>query len=105
MDSEPGPMERFVTVGEFTVPFEAELARARLEDEGFKVIVMGGMAATTLSGFGSVGGSIQVQVPAHTAQRATEILISCSEATIDDDWEDRAERQDDLWVCTLCGEA
>ena len=71
MVDEESSSPRFVTVGDFTSPFEAELARARLETEGFRVFVLGGLAATTLSGFGAVGGRIEVQVPEADAPRAT----------------------------------
>jgi hypothetical protein len=100
------PDTRYVTVGTFTVPFEAELARARLEDEGIRAFVLGDMAATAFSGFGGVGGPVQVQVQADDAPRATAILASCGpEAALDDDWQERIEGDDKIWVCTLCGEA
>jgi hypothetical protein len=90
--------DRLVTVGTFTLAYEAELARNLLEAEGIRAAVSGDLTGTLLP-----TGEIQLQVPADDAPRATGILAAQAAATsLDEDWEDKAEAG--VWTCSICGE-
>jgi hypothetical protein len=57
------------------------------------------MSADALS---AVADQVLLQVHEHDAQRAAGILAA-HQASLDDDWEDKAEHDPDIWVCSLCG--
>jgi Putative prokaryotic signal transducing protein len=97
--------ETYVTVAGFGESVKAEIARGRLESEGIPVFLSGDLTANTFSGFGSVGGSVELRVPAEHLARAIRILGECG-ATDNLTDEVRAGGHDEgpMWVCSLCGD-
>jgi hypothetical protein len=89
--------DRLVTVGTFTLAYEAELARNLLEAEGIQAVVAADIAGALLP-----TGEIRLQVPADEAGRATGILAAQAAAALDEDWEEQAEAG--VWTCSVCGE-
>lgn len=53
---------------------EAELARARLEANGFHAVVMGELAALSIQGYSQAMGGIRVQVLESEAEEARAFL-------------------------------
>jgi hypothetical protein len=90
--------ENFVTVATYTLPYEAELARNLLGAEGIAAFVSGDLSGGLLP-----TGEIRLQVAAEDAQRATAVLASQAAATLDSDWEEKAESDAGVWTCSLCG--
>ena len=63
--------EVLVTIAEYWTPFEAHLARAKLEEQDVPCVIEDeGVAAL----FGAAAGRVKLKVPAHLAERAEEIL-------------------------------
>jgi hypothetical protein len=90
--------DRFVTVGTFTLAYEAELARNLLEAEGIHAILGGEHAGGLLP-----TSEVELQVAEHDAARATGVLAAQAAGVLDEDWEERAEAG--VWTCSVCGEA
>jgi hypothetical protein len=65
-------LERFVTVATYTFPWEAQLAKARLESEGIVSVVADEITAG-LYGANAIGG-IRLRVREEEADRAVELL-------------------------------
>jgi hypothetical protein len=65
-------LERFVTVATYTFPWEAQLAKARLESEGIESVVADEIAAG-LYGANAIGG-VKLRVREEDAGRATALL-------------------------------
>ncbi len=65
-------LERFVTVATYVFPWEAQLAKARLESEGIQSVVADEITAG-LYGANAIGG-IRLRVREEDAERATELL-------------------------------
>jgi len=65
-------LERFVTVATYVFPWEAQLAKARLESEGIRSVVADEITAG-LYGANAIGG-IKLRVREEDAERATELL-------------------------------
>ena len=63
--------EEFVTVAEYWAPFEAYVARAKLEDQGVRCIVEDAVMNVVL---GVSMGPVKLMVPEHLVERAQEIL-------------------------------
>ena len=96
--------EAFVTVARFTLPLEAQLARAFLEGEGIAARLSGDAAATTLQ-IAGLSGLIDLLVSAGDAARAAELLADhLDKAELNKYWKDEAEADEDVWLCSLCGE-
>jgi hypothetical protein len=96
--------EKYITVAGFADPFEAEIARGRLESDGIPAIVNAGLTASMFSGNSNIGGRVELSVPADRLARAVQILAECGSADHLTD-EVRAEGDDDpVWVCPLCGD-
>jgi hypothetical protein len=91
--------DQYVVVAKFTFPYEGELARNLLQNEGIESFLSGEMSADALS---AVADQVLLQVHEQDAQRAAGILAA-HQASLDDDWEDKAEHDPDVWVCSLCG--
>lgn len=66
--------DKLVTAGEFETGFEAELAKARLEEEGIEAIVFGGELATNRGAVGPV--AVELQVFEKDAQKAAQIIAA-----------------------------
>src|SRR5262245_3348058 len=96
--------EKFVLVASFSVPYQAELARNRLQAEGVPVLMAGEIAASTL-GFIGPGGQIRLEVPESRFEKARAILAEClgELEKPPPGWEAVAEQTEGLWVCPLCG--
>jgi hypothetical protein len=90
--------DKFITVATYSLAYEAELARNLLAAEGIAALVGGDMAGSLLPTF-----EIQLQVAAGDAQKAAALLAAAESATLDEDWESKAESG--VWTCSLCGEA
>jgi ribosomal protein L37AE/L43A len=67
-------LERFVTVATYTFPWEAQLAKARLESEGIESVVADEIAAG-LYGANAIGG-VKLRVREEDAGRATALLAT-----------------------------
>jgi ribosomal protein S27AE len=65
-------LERFVTVATYTFPWEAQLAKARLESEGIDSVVADEITAG-LYGANAIGG-VRLRVREEDADRAVELL-------------------------------
>ncbi len=93
--------DKFVTVKTFSLALEAQLAKNLLQTEGIESFLTGEFSADVLLANPALGDQVRLQVHERDAQRAAGILAA-HEASLDDDWEDRAENAD-VWVCSLCG--
>jgi hypothetical protein len=91
--------DKYVIVAKFTFPYEGELAKNLLQNEGIESFLSGEMSADALS---AVSDQVLLQVHEQDAQRAAGTLAA-HQASLDDDWEDKAEHDPDVWVCSLCG--
>jgi hypothetical protein len=94
--------DKFVTVATFNLPYEGELARNLLQNEGIESFLTGNLTADVLSSNLGLGDQVRLQVHDRDARRAASILAA-HQASLDDDWEDKAEHDPDVWVCSLCG--
>lgn len=94
--------DKFVTVATYNLPYEAELAKNLLENEGIQSFLTGGLTADTLFGNAGLADQVRLQVREDDARRAAG-LLAVHAASVDADWEDRAEHDPDVWVCSLCG--
>jgi hypothetical protein len=94
--------DQFVTVATYSLPYEAELAKNLLETEGIESFLTGGLTADTLFGNAGLADQVRLQVREDDAQRAAG-LLAVHAASVDADWEERAEHDPDVWVCSLCG--
>ncbi len=70
--------DKLVTAGEFETGFEAELAKARLEEEGINAIVVGGELATHRGAVGPI--RVELQVFEKDAQKAAQIMAAIEQA-------------------------
>jgi hypothetical protein len=91
--------DKYVIVAKFTFPYEGELAKNLLQNEGIESFLSGELSADALS---AISDQVLLQVHEQDAQRAASILAA-HQASLDDDWEERAEQGPDVWVCSLCG--
>ena len=66
--------DKLVTAGEFETGFEAELAKARLEEEGIEAVVVGGELATNRGAVGPI--AVELQVFEKDAQKAAQIIAA-----------------------------
>jgi hypothetical protein len=94
--------DKFVTVATFNLPYEAELAKNLLQNEGIESFLTGGLTADVLFGNAGLADQVRLEVHEADAQRAAG-LLAVHAAALDDDWEERAEQGSDVWVCSLCG--
>src|SRR5579872_1408299 len=94
--------DKFITVATFSLPYEAELAKSLLENEGIESFLTGGLSVDVLLGAGGMADQVRLQVHDQDAQRAAGILAA-HQAALEDGWEDKAEHDPDVWVCSLCG--
>jgi hypothetical protein len=100
--------EQYVVVATFSLPVEAQVACARLRDEGIPAQLTGDIASSAFAGLAGVGGRIELHVPASHYDQALAILedvLEEQEARADPNRRRRREYEEDLWVCSLCGEA
>jgi hypothetical protein len=91
--------DKYVIVAKFTFPYEGELAKNLLQNEGVESFLSGEMSADALSG---IAEQVLLQVHEHDAQRAAAILAA-QQASLGENWEEEAEKGSDVWVCSLCG--
>jgi hypothetical protein len=95
---------QFVTVATFTHPIEAQLAAGRLEEEGIEVFLGGDLAANTFSGMSALGVHVELRVREEDGERAHAILAT-PPMQEEEDPNYVPYDEDDLWLCTLCGDA
>ncbi|HKV11982.1 MAG TPA: DUF2007 domain-containing protein [Thermoanaerobaculia bacterium] len=67
-------LEKLVTVETFSTPWEAQLARARLESEGIHCVVADESFARLYCGLSNALGGVKLQVREEDAPRAAELL-------------------------------
>jgi hypothetical protein len=67
-------LEKLVTVQTYPSPWEAQLARARLEAEGIHSVVVGENFVHLYSALAPMVGGVQLQVREEDAPRAAELL-------------------------------
>jgi hypothetical protein len=84
------------TVGIFSSPVEAELARNRLEEQGIPAVILDAETVGMLFHAGGALGGVKVQVAESDAARARAVLASCearAALSADDDYgpEDRIQ--------------
>jgi hypothetical protein len=97
--------DKYVAVAGYGGSVEAEIARGRLESEGIPVFVSGDLTANAFSGFGSVGGTVELRVPAEHLARAIRILGECGAAdNLTDEVRAGGHDEGPMWVCSLCGD-
>jgi len=98
--------EKFVLVASFSIPYQAELARNRLQAEGVRVLMSGQIGASTF-GFGVLGGQIRLEVPEAEFDKAHAILaeVLAEQEGPPPGWEKAAEQPEGLWICPMCGSA
>jgi hypothetical protein len=70
------PTADLVTAATFSDPYQAELAKERLELEGVRAFVIGAQVAGVMPYLGGAGGGVRVQVEPKDLERAREILAS-----------------------------
>src|SRR5437588_10911558 len=96
--------EDLIVIGEYNNPFEAEMSKNRLEEEGIAAFVGGGAAAGVFSGMGLT--MVQLYVPAADRDRAMTILASVAEetetATVVSP-PPEAEQEAGWTICSRCG--
>ena len=68
--------DRLVTIAEFENPFEAQVAKAALEDNGISAAIMGEKVQNLLPADGML--NVQLKVFAADEQKASEVLGSLS---------------------------
>jgi len=90
--------DNFITVRAFSMPWQADVARAALETQGIPVSVADANTVSVNWLYSNAIGGVRVQVPAKFAEQAIEILSSQVE-NIDD----FAEEEDDTVTCPRCG--
>ena len=66
--------ESLVTVRSFDLRWEADLCKARLDEEGIRAFVSGDHAASINYFWTNATGGIRVEVPESDAERAMEVL-------------------------------
>jgi hypothetical protein len=96
--------DKFTTVATFNNTVEAQLAKNLLENEGIECIVVGGFSSDVFFGSITAGDPIGLQVQEEDAKRAAGVLAAVAAARLDDDWEERAESDAGVWICSMCGE-
>jgi hypothetical protein len=89
--------ENFTTVATFTEPGEAEIACARLRDEGIAAFVTGDIATGVFPGLGATS-HVQLRVPQVDLERAREILAASVKQA-----EENAHERSLFWSCPSCG--
>lgn len=67
-------LERLVTVGTYTSPWEAQLAKARLEAEGIEAMIADENFIRLYWAISNAVGGVKVQVREESAPRAVEVL-------------------------------
>jgi hypothetical protein len=94
-------MADFITVGTFSDPVAAQLARARLEAEGIRASVVEGAGYNPLI---NTALGITVEVPARHARRAREILAELAAPDLAGDAPDEEEEDEsgDVVRCPRC---
>jgi hypothetical protein len=95
--------DKFVVLAAYYLSTEAEMARARLRDEGINAHLTGDITVNAL-GLQGIAGQMQLHVPEAEADRAAEILAAVEAARHPADG-DRGEAEPALWICPLCGDA
>ncbi len=68
--------DRLITIAEFENPFEAQVAKAALEDNGISAAIMGETVQNLLPADGML--NVQLQVFAADEKKASEVLGSLS---------------------------
>jgi hypothetical protein len=94
--------DKFVVLAAYYLSTEAEMARARLRDEGIDAHLTGDITVNAL-GLQGIAGQMQLHVPEAEAGRAAEILAAVEAArrpAVDGPGDDEPA----LWVCPLCGD-
>jgi hypothetical protein len=67
-------LEKLVTIQTYPSPWEAQLARARLDAEGIHAVIAGENFVHLYSALAPMVGGVQLQVREEDAARATEVL-------------------------------
>ena len=74
--SSPGDSSKLVTVAKYCYPYEADLAKARLEAEGIPAFAADEHIVRLDWFYSNAVGGIRVQVAEHDAELAKEILAA-----------------------------
>jgi hypothetical protein len=96
--------EKLVTVATYSSPLEADLARNLLEAEGLEAFLSGDYNLVSLPLLARTP-AIHLNVFSGDALRAVAVLAAqAAEASLERDWEEKAESGAGVWTCSLCGE-
>ena len=86
-----------VTIASFSFPYEAQIARGKLESEGVPAVVADEHTINMQWLYSDAIGGVKVQVPGHFVDQARQVLgADYSEALV-------AEQGDDKLLCPQCG--
>jgi hypothetical protein len=96
--------DKFVTVAKYNNNFEAQLAKNLLENEGLECIIGGAFSSDILFSGLAAADPIVLQVRVEDAERASMALAAVEAARLDEDWEQQAESDSGVWICSICGE-
>ncbi|MGL4549846.1 MAG: putative signal transducing protein [Gemmataceae bacterium] len=94
--------DRYLPVATFALLQEAKMAVNLLAAAGIGAMLEGEQTGSVFAGLTGMGDQIRVLVPADDAARAAALVADAQGGTLDDSWEDEAER---TAVCTICGGA
>jgi hypothetical protein len=72
-------MNKYITVATYNTPWEAHLARAKLESEGIYALILDEQTASINWFYSNTAGAVRLQVRKDESQRAIEILESTVE--------------------------
>jgi len=89
--------DNFVTVRAFSMPWQADVARATLETRGIPVSVADANTVSVNWLYSNAIGGVRVQVPEEFTEQANEILSSQVESI------DGSTEEEDDTVCPRCG--
>ena len=81
---QPPLTEPLVTLATYSTPFEAEIVKGRLEDEGVTVVLADAEIVTSDWMYSNAVGGVKLRVPEAEAERARALL---AEPTDDEDYE------------------
>jgi hypothetical protein len=96
----PGP-DRFVTIATYTGPWEAHLARARLESEDIQALVLDDQIASINWFYSNAVGGVRLQVRESDREKALGILRTEDQGPVAHD--EGESHESPVVTCPYCG--
>ena len=90
--------EKLVTVGAYSMPWQADIARATLEAEDIPAFLADANMVSMNWLYSNAIGGIRVEVPEEFAEQAIKVLSSQSESI-----DDLPAEEEDAIICPKCG--